>query len=56
MKDNVLVQLANLQTHPSVAKALVRRKVTLHGRVYDIGSGSAETLDTGTGRFTALAG
>ncbi|MFF4653028.1 carbonic anhydrase [Streptomyces sp. NPDC001380] len=56
VKDNVLAQLANLRTHPSVAKALVQRKVTLHGWVYDIGSGSAETLDTETGRFTALAG
>jgi len=56
VKDNVLAQLANLRTHPSVAKALVQRKVTLHGWVYDIGSGSAEMLDPDSGRFTALAG
>ncbi|MFJ2810227.1 carbonic anhydrase [Kitasatospora sp. NPDC087271] len=56
VKDNVLAQLANLKTHPSVAKALVQGRVTLHGWVYDIGSGSAETLDTDSGRFVALAG
>ncbi|MFJ3216533.1 carbonic anhydrase [Kitasatospora sp. NPDC086801] len=56
VKDNVLAQLTNLKTHPSVAKALVQRKVTLHGWVYDIGSGSAELLDTNSGRFVALAG
>ncbi|MFJ2577223.1 carbonic anhydrase [Kitasatospora aureofaciens] len=55
VKDNVLAQLANLRTHPSVAKALVQHKVTLHGWVYDIGTGSAELLDTESGQFTALA-
>jgi carbonic anhydrase len=56
VKDNVLAQLANLKTHPSVAKALVQHMVTLHGWAYDIGSGSAEMLDTESGQFTALAG
>ncbi|MBV6700355.1 carbonic anhydrase [Kitasatospora aureofaciens] len=55
VKDNVLAQLANLRTHPSVAKALVQHRVTLHGWVYDIGTGSAELLDTESGQFTALA-
>jgi len=56
VRDNVLAQLANLRTHPSVARALVLNKVTLHGWVYDIGSGSAEMLDLDSGRFVALAG
>jgi len=56
VRDNVLAQLANLKTHPSVAKALVRQKVTLHGWVDDIGTGSAEMLDVDSGRFVALAG
>ncbi|MEU5425618.1 carbonic anhydrase [Streptomyces olivoreticuli] len=56
VRDNVLSQLANLRTHPSVARALARQEVTLHGWVYDIPSGSVEELDTTSGRFVALAG
>jgi len=56
VRDNVLAQLANLRTHPSVARALVRNEVTLHGWIYDIGSGSAEILDLDSGQFVALAG
>ncbi|MEZ0068369.1 carbonic anhydrase [Streptacidiphilus sp. MAP12-20] len=56
VRDNVLAQLTNLRTHPSVAKALVRDELTLHGWVYDIGTGSAELLDLTSGRFVALAG
>ncbi|UQI45984.1 carbonic anhydrase [Streptomyces sp. HU2014] len=55
VRDNVLAQLANLATHPSVARALARRELTLHGWVYDIGSGTVEELDAASGRFTALA-
>lgn len=56
IRDNVLTQLAHLATHPSVARALDRHTVTLHGWVYDIGTGAVEELDTASGRFTALAG
>ncbi|GHE10368.1 carbonic anhydrase [Streptomyces alanosinicus] len=54
VQQNVYAQLANLATHPSVARALAERTVTLHGWVFDIATGHVEALDTaGTG--TALA-
>ncbi|MEU2869611.1 carbonic anhydrase [Streptomyces olivoreticuli] len=56
VRDNVLSQLANLQTHPSVVRALAQNKVTLRGWAYDIPYGSVEELDTTSGRFVALAG
>lgn len=56
VRDNVMGQLANLQTHPTVAQALAQNTMTLHGWVYDIASGCIDELDAGTGRFAALAG
>ncbi|MFF2511794.1 carbonic anhydrase [Streptomyces sp. NPDC058086] len=56
VRDNVMRQLANLQTHPAVAQALAQNTMTLHGWVYDIASGCIDELDAGTGRFAALAG
>ncbi|MFI5805717.1 carbonic anhydrase [Streptomyces sp. NPDC051561] len=52
---NVTTQLTNLRTHPSVARALARRELTLHGWVYDIGSGRITTVDTETGATARLA-
>ncbi|RMI33429.1 carbonic anhydrase [Nocardia stercoris] len=46
VEQNVLAQLANLATHPSVARALAERKVTLHGWVFDIAVGEIEELAT----------
>jgi carbonic anhydrase len=40
VKENVLVQLENLRTHPSVAAGLALGKLTLHGWVYQIETGS----------------
>ncbi|MEU1308068.1 carbonic anhydrase [Streptomyces cinnamoneus] len=54
VRQNVYAQLTNLTTHPSVARALAEKKVTLHGWVFDIATGRVEALDVaGTG--TALA-
>lgn len=44
VRQNVLAQLANLATHPSVARALEQRKVTLRGWVFDIATGRIEEL------------
>lgn len=55
VRANVHAQLANLATHPSVARALSRRALTLHGWVYDIGTGAVEELDTTSGDFADLA-
>ncbi|QEV21949.1 carbonic anhydrase [Streptomyces alboniger] len=54
VRQNVRAQLANLATHPCVARALAHQTVTLHGWVYDIPTGSVGTLDSTT-RPTALA-
>ncbi|MDJ0380050.1 carbonic anhydrase [Streptomyces sp. G-G2] len=48
VRDNVAAQLANLATHPSVARALAEGTLTLHGWVYDIPTGGVED-------FTAAA-
>jgi len=55
VRENVLAQLANLATHPSVARALAAKTVTLHGWVYDIPTGAVEELDA-TGQTAAPAG
>ncbi|MBM4525920.1 carbonic anhydrase [Rhodococcus hoagii] len=39
VRQNVHAQLANLATHPSVARALEEKKVALHGWVFDIAAG-----------------
>ncbi|MEV7189929.1 carbonic anhydrase [Kitasatospora sp. NPDC093102] len=44
VRQNVLAQLANLATHPSVAKALAEGRTALHGWVYDIPTGRVENL------------
>lgn len=52
VRDNVAAQLANLATHPSVARALAAGTVRLHGWVFDIPTG---TVDDITGTRPALA-
>ncbi|MFF8954332.1 carbonic anhydrase [Streptomyces sp. NPDC014894] len=54
VRQNVLAQLTNLTTHPSVARALAAGSLTLHGWVFDIASGTVEALDA-AGRPTAFA-
>lgn len=39
VRENVRAQLANLATHPSVARALAAGRLTLRGWVYDIPTG-----------------
>ncbi|MFP3607224.1 carbonic anhydrase, partial [Paraburkholderia sp. SIMBA_053] len=39
VRENVIAQLINLKTHPSVALALAQGRLKLHGWVYDIESG-----------------
>ncbi|MBH1934365.1 carbonic anhydrase [Streptomyces sp. AV19] len=53
VRHNVLAQLTNLATHPSVARALAERKVTLRGWVFDIATGGVEELDTAADRASA---
>ncbi|WP_395606447.1 carbonic anhydrase [Pseudomonas sp. B22129] len=55
VRENVIAQLANIQTHPSVRLALEEKRVTLHGWVYDIESGCIQAVDGRTGKFVSLA-
>ncbi|MFD7012825.1 carbonic anhydrase [Streptomyces sp. NPDC059928] len=55
VRANVLAQLANLATHPSVARALTENRLGLHGWVYDIPTGTVEDLGTDGQRPAAQA-
>ncbi|WP_312282149.1 carbonic anhydrase [Pseudescherichia sp.] len=55
VRENVIAQLANIQTHPSVRLALEEGRVTLHGWVYDIESGRIDAFDGRVGTFVSLA-
>ena len=55
VRENVIAQLANLQTHPSVRLALEEGRIALHGWVYDIESGSIAAFDGATRQFVPLA-
>lgn len=55
VRENVIAQLANIQTHPSVRLALEEGRMTLHGWIYDIESGRIDAFDGSTGAFVSLA-
>ncbi|HYP05849.1 MAG TPA: carbonic anhydrase, partial [Bryobacteraceae bacterium] len=50
IEENVLVQLENLRTLPSVAAALVKGRVRLHGWVYKIETGEVFAFDVNSGQ------
>ena len=52
--ENVVVQLTNLRTHPSVAACIARGELTLHGWYFDIQEGAVLALDGVTGRFRRI--
>ena len=51
---NVLEQIENLKTHPSVRKRLRYDEVEIRGWVYDIGDGSIREANLETGEFELL--
>jgi carbonic anhydrase len=51
---NVVQQLANLRTHPSVAERWKQGDLQLHGWVYDLGEGVVTAYDPGQDAFVAL--
>lgn len=53
--ENVIAQLNNIKTHPSVAVALRNNQIRLHGWVYDIESGEIQALNEGGKKFVSLA-
>ena len=54
--ENVIAQLNNLRTHPSVALGIAQGRLSLHGWVYDIESGYVDALDEAGRRLVALPG
>ena len=49
--ENVVIQLAHLRTHPSVAAGIAKGGIALHGWFVDISEGCVLALDGDSGRF-----
>jgi len=52
--ENIIAQINHLRTHPSVAAAIARGAITLHGWFVDIYAGQVLGLDGETGEFVPL--
>ncbi|AXJ95614.1 MULTISPECIES: carbonic anhydrase [unclassified Sphingomonas] len=52
--ENVVAQIANLRTHPSVAAGIARGEISLHGWFVDIHEGNVLGLDGNTGKFVVI--
>lgn len=55
VEANVLVQIENLKTHPSVAAAIARDQLNLHGWVYQFETGQVSNHDPEKNQFVPLA-
>jgi len=56
VEENVLVQLENLRTHPTVAAALARKALNLHGWVYKFETGQVFGYHPQEGQFVPIEG
>jgi len=54
-EHNVVAQMKNLRSHPSVAARLAAGDLSLHGWVYHIGTGTVTTHEEGSGKFVSSA-
>lgn len=54
VEENVLVQLENLRTHPSVAAAMMRGDLKIHGWVYKFESGQVFAYEPEHGQFLTI--
>ena len=54
VEENVLVQLENLRTHPSVAATLARGDLKLHGWVYKFETGKVFDFDAEQRQFVPV--
>ena len=52
--ENVVVQINHLRTHPSVAAALAKGELTLHGWLFDIEHGRTLAYDGALGQFLPI--
>ena len=55
-EENVLVQLEHLQTYPSIAAALERKMLNLHGWVYESETGQVFGYHPQDGQFVPIEG
>jgi carbonic anhydrase len=56
IRGNVVAQLWTLKAQPSVARAVIEGRLTVHGWYYDILTGRIEQYDDEIKRFLPLAG
>ena len=54
VEENVLVQLENLRTHPSVLAAMNRKELQVHGWVYKFETGQVFAYDPEQGQFNSI--
>ncbi len=54
IEENVLVQLENLRTHPTVLAAIGRKRMALHGWVYKFESGQVFVYDAEQEQFESV--
>lgn len=54
VEENVLVQLENLRTHPSVAAAMMRGDLKIHGWVYKFETGHVFAYEPEHGQFLPI--
>lgn len=55
IRENVLLQIAHLKTHPYVAARLSSGETKLHGWVYDIGTGEVLAFDEKANAFIPVS-
>ena len=55
VQENVLAQLENIRTHPSVAARLSRGRITLHAWVYQIETGEVFAYDAAQSQFLLVS-
>jgi carbonic anhydrase len=54
IEENILLQLENIQTHPSVADAIGRGDLKLHGWVYKFETGEVSAYNSDQNAFLPL--
>ncbi|WP_213804476.1 carbonic anhydrase [Granulicella sp. dw_53] len=55
-RANVVSQIQNLRTHPSVAAGLTKGTLNIYGWVYEIHSGEIQNFNSQQGRFLSIDG
>ncbi len=55
IEENVLVQIENLRTHPSVLAAITRGALRLHAWVYELESGNVSAFVDDAGQYLPIA-